>query len=214
MPILYEDEMKRGTCMSCFSPTTVWCFLVFCPGVLGSADISVDKDGLIVNQLLLQILVLCGCRPVVMAWTQLWFSYVCFVQFKCATFFCMLHFLMFSHFGGIMNRNVPWQKHVCFWKTMFDEHVFLYLFVRSFVCSCVCLFHIFLWRNNRWSHVLPWQPWFASHGAQDVAALKFLAEQSPMTSNSSGRALLRRLKAGGSAGPTATATALRAVEGL
>eukprot|EP00435_Cladocopium_sp_Y103_P022508 s3800_g5.t1 len=37
-------------------------------------------------------------------------------------------------------------------------------------------------------------------GLIDVAALKFLAEQSPMTSNSSGRALLRRLKALGSEG--------------
>ena len=102
---------------------------------------------------------------------------------------------------------------------MFDEHVFLYLFVRSFVRLFVCLFVSYFPLTQQASNgdhmfFLPWQPWFASHGAQDVAALKFLAEQSPMTSNSSGRALLRRLKAGGSAGPTATATALRAVEGL
>jgi hypothetical protein len=98
---------------------------------------------------------------------------------------------------------------------MFDEHVFLYLFVRSFVRLFVCLFvSYFPFTQQTVITFLPWQPWFASHGAQDVAALKFLAEQSPMTSNSSGRALLRRLKAGGSAGPTATATALRAVEGL
>ena len=135
MPILYEDEMKRGTCMSCFSPTTVWCFLVFCPGVLGSADISVDKDGLIVNQLLLQILVLCGCRPVVMAWTQLWFSYVCFVQFKCATFFRMLHFLMFFPFWW---HNEP-ERAMAETCLFLKNHVW-WTCVSLFVCLFVCLF--------------------------------------------------------------------------